>query len=221
MTTNQLIFDLPTREAFSREDFMVSPANADALATLDDWARWPERRCALIGSEGSGKTHLAHVWASVCGAEVLTCNEIAKFENTPPVTPVVLDDADRIAGTKDEETLFHLYNAMGAAKLPLLITAKTAPATWDIALPDLASRLATLPNARLKAPDDALLAALLVKQFRDRQVIVNEKLVRFLIPRVERSFEGIRRLVAELDHVAIQEKSAISIPLAKRILMQN
>jgi len=218
MSAQQLIFDLETRPAFSREDFMVSPANARAVEMLEGWQDWPQKRCVLSGPAGAGKTHLAHVWAGLSGARVVFAGDIATLEPAEIEAPLVIDDADEIAGTPQEAGLFHLYNAMAARELPLLLTAKAPPTGWGINLPDLASRLATLPVAAMEGPDDPLLAALIVKQFTDRQVRVDIKLVEFLLKRVERSFEAVRDMIQTLDRAAIAEKRPISIKFAKRIL---
>ncbi len=218
MSARQLIFDLETRPAFSREDFMVSLANARALEMLEGWENWPQKRCVLSGPAGAGKTHLAHVWANLSGARVVHAAEIVALAPADIDAPLVIDDADEIAGTPLEAGLFHLYNAMASGGVPLLLTAKAPPSEWGIKLPDLASRLATLPVAAMEGPDDPLLAALIVKQFADRQVRVDVKLVAFLLKRVERSFEAVRTLTDTLDRAAIAEKRPISIPFAKRIL---
>lgn len=197
---------------------MVSPANARAVEMLERWEDWPNGRCVLSGPVGAGKTHLAHVWAALSGAKVVRAGDIGELEPAEIETALVIDDADEIAATPLEARLFHLYNAMAAGNLALLLTAKAPPSDWGIELPDLASRLATLPVAAMEAPDDPLLAALIVKQFTDRQVRVDIKLVEFLLKRVERSFEAVRDMAQTLDRAAIAEKRPISIPFAKRIL---
>jgi len=218
MNPDQLIFDLPSHPAFSREDFMISAANKDAMTLLENWQNWPEGRLAVLGPPGAGKTHLVHVWAEMSGAQILKPGELAHADSA---RAVAIDDADGIAGTGAEETLFHLYNALHGAGQALLITAKTAPASWPIKLPDLASRLQSVPLIAMSAPDDALLAALMVKQFRDRQVEVTVKLIEYLLKRTERTFSGVRHLVERLDRAAIQQKSPISVTLARRVLRED
>lgn len=215
MNPDQLIFDLPSHPAFSREDFMVSSANSDALTMLERWQSWPNGRLAVLGPPGAGKTHLIHVWAEMSGAQILCAGELSEADGSKPVA---LDNADAIGGSDAEEALFHLYNALSASKQPFLITAKTPPADWEITLPDLASRLETMPLVHMSAPDDALLAALMVKQFRDRQVEVSVKLIDYLLKRTERTFAGVRQVVENLDRAAIREKSPISVSFARRHL---
>jgi chromosomal replication initiation ATPase DnaA len=213
----QLTFDLPTRTALGREDFFVSPANAAALQGIEAWQSWPQRRAVLTGPSGSGKTHLAHVWAALAGASVISAANLAT-DAVPSLVrqgAVCVEDADRGG---DEAALFHLYNLCGAEGAGLLITGTGAPKDWPIALPDLASRLQSLPSLQLTAPDDALLQAVFLKQFADKQVIVSPNVVAFLAPRIERSSAELRRIVVELDAVALAERSPVTIPLARRVL---
>ncbi len=213
----QLAFDLPVRPALGREAFVVSPANAEALAAIEAWETWPGRRHLLLGPEGAGKTHLAHVWAGLAAARIvdgkaLTRDAVPDLAASPAIA---VEDADR--GT-DETALFHLLNLAQSDDTALLLTATCRPAEWGLALPDLSSRVAAMPVARLEPPDDALLAALLVKQFEDRQLTVQPALVAYLVARIERSFDAARRVVAELDAAALAERRPITTHLARAVL---
>ncbi|QDL92215.1 chromosomal replication initiator DnaA [Paroceanicella profunda] len=217
----QLIFDLPSRAARDREAFFVSPANADALGAIDLWAAWAQGRLALVGPEQSGKTHLAQVWAGDLGARV--CEAEALTEALVPElvdAPLVLENADAaVPGRPQREAaLFHLLNAMTEARRPILVTARRAPARWEVSLPDLASRLGAMQVAQIHAPDDALLAALLVKLFDDRQLAVPPELIPYLVTRMERSAREAAALVARLDAEALAAKKSLTPAFAKRIL---
>ena len=215
----QLAIELPPRPALGREDFVVSPGAAPALALLDDWARWPAGRAALVGPEGAGKTHLAHAWASGAGATIVTdaaeaARSVAAGEGPPAL---VLDDAPP-ADEAGERALFHLLNAAAEAGRPLLMTARTPPARWPVALPDLASRLAATLPIDLPPPDDALLAALLAKHFADRQIAPPAPLIGFLALRIERSAAAAQDAVARLDRAALERGRDVSVPLAREVL---
>lgn len=215
--TRQLALDLAARPALGREAFFVSPANAAALAALDAWEDWPDRRHLLIGPEGSGKTHLAHVWAATTGARILPGADLTTAD-VPALASgnaVAVEDVDRGA---DAAALLHLLNLARAEGTAVLLTATARPADWKLALADLESRIAAMPVARLARPDDALLAAVLVKLFEDRQVTVAPKVIDFLVPRIERSFDAARRAVAALDRAALAERRPVTVPLASRIL---
>lgn len=213
----QLAFDLPVRPALGREDFFVSPANELALAALDA-GDWPQGKMLLIGPEGSGKSHLAHVWAGDRGARIVRAADLPGSD-LPEPGPIVIEDADRIAGhAAAEVALFHLHNHILAAGAPLLVTARSAPRDWGIALPDLASRMQATATAQLLAPDDALLAAVLVKLFADRQLAVTPTLIPWLVSRMDRSFAAARRIVAELDALSLARGTAVTRALAAEVL---
>lgn len=215
----QLAFDLPGTEAMTRADFLLAPSNALALGMVDATADWPQGRLILVGPEGSGKTHLAHIWAAETGGRLVPAIGLADLDiDQLAGGPVALDDVDRLAGAAaDEAALFHLLNFMGPAR-PLLLTACTPPRDWGIALPDLFSRLQAASVARLAAPDDALLAAVLVKLFADRQVTVAANLIPYLVSRMPRQISAARKLVAALDSRALAEGRPITRQLAGEVL---
>jgi chromosomal replication initiation ATPase DnaA len=215
----QLTFELPGTESLARADFLVAPSNALALDMLDRWASWPQGRLILVGPEGSGKSHLAHVWATETGAELQPGSGLADRDiDRLARGPVVVEDADRLAGSApDEAALFHLLNHMGPG-CPLLLTSRTPPRDWGVALPDLFSRLQAAPVALLEAPDDALLSAVLVKLFADRQVTVAGNLIPYLVSRMPRQISAARQLVAALDARALAETRPITRQLAGEVL---
>lgn len=212
----QLAFDLPGNAAMTRADFFVAPSNALAMQAVEGWRDWPGRKLVLVGPEGSGKTHLAHAWAEMSGALILTAAAVqsvavAGFSGTC----VVVEDADRLGGA--EAALFHLHNVVTAGGA-LLLTARTPPRDWGLRLPDLISRLQSAPMAQLKSPDDALLSAVLVKLFTDRQVAVAPNLIAYLVSRMPRSVGAARALVAALDARALAAGRPITRALAAEVL---
>ena len=211
----QLRLDLRASAPFRRADFIVSPANADALRALDAWPAWHGGCLTLVGPSGSGKSHLAHTWAAVAAAEALDRDAAADGLAALVGRPVLLEDADR--GVSDE-LLFHLINMAGARGGGLLLTARTPPGAWPATLPDLRSRLNALPVAELMAPDDAVLGAALAKFFRERNIRPADDLVPYLLRRIERSIPRARAIVAMLDETADAERRPISRALARRVL---
>ena len=214
----QLAFDLPIRTARGRDAFFVSEANARAVAQVDDWARWPNRRLVLVGPEGAGKTHLAEVWASRVGARRIEPADLAEtFAGITEADRVIVEHADRIAGSEAETLLLHLINRL-AARGALLFTAETPPARWKPGLPDLSSRLEASGLATLGDPDDALLGAVLLKLFADRQIAPPPELVPYLVHRIERSFRAAGAIVAALDAESLARRQPIGIRLAGQLL---
>lgn len=216
--TQQLTFDLPARQAFARADYFVSVANVTALAALDGWQGWPQRRMLLIGPAGSGKTHLAHVWAATAQATVIAASDLAGADlpGLAAVGAVVVEDAERLP-PEAAAALFHLHNILQDGGY-LLITAATPPRDWPATLPDLASRMQAMPATRLDAPDDTLLAAVLVKLFADRQITVPANLIGYLTRRMDRSLHAARALVAALDARALAQRRPITRALAAEVM---
>ncbi|WP_456390277.1 chromosomal replication initiator DnaA [Profundibacter sp.] len=216
----QLSFDLPVKTAHAREDFFISPSNALTVRMLEDWPKWPRGKIALIGPAGSGKTHLTQIWASEIGAGVTAAQDLANAD-IPALAdaPAAIEDIRSIAtDAAAQEALFHLHNLMQETGTPLLLTADLAPNHWGLTLPDLQSRMSATSITSLPAPDDALLAAVLVKLFADRQIDVQPKLITYLIKRMERSFEATGRLVAALDKAALSDGRPISMKIAAQVL---
>ncbi len=215
----QLAFDLPIRAALRRADFFPSPANATALATLDAGG-WPQGKLLLIGPPGAGKTHLAHIWAADHGATLMEGAALSHADIDARATaPVALEQANAVAGDpRSEAALFHLHNRLAERGLPFLMTASTPPRDWGVALPDLLSRMQGTALTRIEAPDDALLSAVLVKLFADRQITIAPSLIDWLTLRMDRSLAAARDLVARLDAEALAQGRPVSRALAARIL---
>lgn len=214
----QLSLALGHRESFDRADFLCGRANEAALVLIDHWTDWPARALALIGPEGSGKSHLAAIWAEAAGARVIAGHalEAASVPQALATGALAVEDADRCR--LDEAALFHLLNLAREESAFVLITARKPPAGWPTHLPDLASRLRALPVVALEPPDDALLAAVLVKLFADRQLAVDDRLIEFLVHRIERSFAAAQAAVAELDGEAMRLKRPVNRALAAELL---
>jgi chromosomal replication initiation ATPase DnaA len=212
----QLAIDLPSRTALGRADFLVSDCNAAALQWIERWPDWPAPALVLYGPPGSGKSHLAAHWRERSGAVAIGGAELASADPSALVShrAVALDEADKAP----EEAVLHLYNCCREAGASLLVVAREAPAYWPIALADLASRLRAAPSVAIEAPDDRLLAALLVKLFADRQVRVAPEVIGFLVRRMERSFAAAGTLAARLDRVALGAGRPITIALARQVL---
>lgn len=219
-TTDQLPLDLPHRRALDRDDFLVAACNRVAVGWIDRWPDWPSPALILHGPEGAGKTHLAAAWQRVsaaqwCQAEALGISEVGRLTEQGQAAFVV--DAADVPGV-NQRALLHLYNILAERRGHLLLTCRQPPSRWDATLPDLRSRLAAAGTAALGAPDDALLAAVMVKQFADRQLRVSPDLPVFILPRIERSFAAVGQIVAALDRAALAAHRAITIPLAREVL---
>jgi chromosomal replication initiation ATPase DnaA len=214
----QLALALGHRESFDRDDFLPGPGNEAALALIERWPDWPSPTIALIGPEGAGKSHLAAIWARGAGGRVVSARAIDAAAVPRALATGALVIEDMRGGEFDEPALFHLLNLAKEERAFVLITARGAPGGWLIALPDLASRLRAMPVAALAPPDDAMLYALLVKLFADRQLAVDDALIGYLVKRIERSFAAARAAVAELDEASLRLGRPVNRALAGEIL---
>ena len=217
----QLVLALDHGESFAREDFLAGPTNETALALIERWPDWPAPAMALAGPEGSGKSHLANIWADISGARILSAHLLSGADVPMALATGALVLEDLAAQDLDERALFHLLNLAREEGAFVLITGRAPPATFAVAIPDLASRLRALPVVSLAAPDETLLRALLVKLAADRQLLLDDSVISFLIKRIERSVAAAREAVARLDREAMRLQRPVTRALAAEIFRET
>jgi chromosomal replication initiation ATPase DnaA len=209
----QLRLGLRRPAAHTRDSFVHGASNAQAVAALDAWPRWPGGALVLVGPEGVGKTHLARAWAAAAKAAILDreAPDVAGAQGRA----VLLEDVDRGV---DAEALFHLINLAAHDGASLLLTARKTPAAWPAELPDLRSRLNALMVAEIEAPDDTVLRGVLGTFFRERNIRPHDDVYSYLLRRMERSVPGAREIVRRLDETEDGEPRPVSRVLARQIL---
>jgi chromosomal replication initiation ATPase DnaA len=208
----QLALALDHAESHAREDFLSGPCNAAALALIDSWPDWPANAMALVGPEGSGKSHLASIWAAAAGARIISGRALSQNDLFPSLATGALVVEE--AAATDERALFHLINLAREEDAFLLFTARTAPTIWPVVIADLASRLRAIPVVMLQPPDDALLRAVIIKLAVDRQLNLEENTVSYLSTHIERSFAAARAAIIALDDEALRQGRSPSRTLA-------
>jgi chromosomal replication initiation ATPase DnaA len=217
----QLALDLPHAESLSREDFLEGTANTVALKLIESWPDWPNRIMLLVGPEGSGKSHLASIWAEQAGARSTSAQALTPANVPGELATGALVVEDLIPGSFDERALFHLMNLAREDEAYVLITARLAPSAFPAELRDLRSRLRAVPVVTLLAPDDALFRALIVKFCADRQMSIDANLVGYLANRIDRSFAAARQTVELLDTEALRLGRPVTRALAAELLRED
>jgi chromosomal replication initiation ATPase DnaA len=214
----QLAFVLPHAESLTRDNFLEGPANAAGLALVDSWPEWPNRIMLLVGPEGSGKSHLAAIWAEQSGARSTSAHALTAASVPGALATGALVVEDLKSGDFDERALFHLMNLAREDGAHLLLTAREPPSAFAVELRDLRSRLRAVPAVSLLPPDDALFRALIVKFCADRQLAIDEAVVSYLATRIERSYAAARQAVELLDSEALRLGRPVTRALAAELL---
>ncbi|WP_274629380.1 DnaA regulatory inactivator HdaA [Arvimicrobium flavum] len=212
----QLPLELGHAPALSRDDLIVSAANAEAVALIDRWPDWPSAVTVLAGPTGSGKSHIASIWREMSGATAVGPQALSEAVEAAAKGAVLIDAVD--SAPIDEAGLFHLINAARQAGTHLLLTSRRFPGAWGLTLPDLTSRLKTAATVEIGEPDDALLSGVVTKLFADRQIEVEPHVVQFIVRRIERSLSAAIDVVGAIDRTALETKSRISRALAAEVI---
>lgn len=210
----QIPLPLVTPAKLGRADFIVGPGNSAAVTFVDTWPNWPAPAAALVGPPGSGKSHLAGVWAERAGAEMVEARTVTEAILAHP-QPFVIENVDAAPFAPETEAALFALLERGHA---MLLTAREAPAAWPVTLPDLRSRFDALLSFPLWAPDDTLLEGLARKLFADRQLSVPDAVITQMIRSLERSPAAVRDFVARADAAALAEKRAVTLVLIRELL---
>ncbi|WP_216856137.1 chromosomal replication initiator DnaA [Acidisphaera sp. S103] len=214
----QLLLPFPYAPGYDARDFLPAASNREALAWLD--ADWPDRRLALFGPAGCGKSHLLHIWAERSGARILT-GQMLTEQTLPELDDMsgngalALDDADT---ARPDTVLLHLLNTARDRGLRVVLAGRAAPSRWPVRLADLSSRLRAITAVEIRPPSDDLLAALLVHLLADRQLNVAQPVQDWLLTRLPRSPSVLRQVVAQLDRTSLVVGKPITRALAAGIL---
>jgi len=210
---SQYALSLTLPPVFSVDNFIVSSCNHEAWEWIHTWPTWPAHALILYGPQGSGKTHLGHIWAQHAAAQVIAASALTGDE--PGGGHILVEDIEQVT---NQTHLLHLFNYTRENGSYMLMTANTAPHSLPFTLPDLTSRLLSLPTAQIAQADDAVLAGAMRKQFNDRQMKIDDGVIDYILPRMERSLSRIKELVENLDSNALAERKNITVPFVKRML---
>jgi chromosomal replication initiation ATPase DnaA len=215
-TPDQLILDLAQRPALGAEDFLISGSNRAAADIVDQWPHWAHASVVVVAPPGAGKTHLANVWRLRSGAARLEASALGEREVEGAQGSLLVEDLH--AGIGDERALFHLLNLVREHKTSMLLTSRAPPGELDVRLPDLRSRLRALPVVAISPPDEALLKAVLVKHFADRQLAVEPHVVNHIALHMERSMEAAAGIVGAIDRAAMASHRKVTRGMVAEVM---
>jgi len=224
----QLLFDLKKKKIYEKDDFLVSDSNKEAYKFINRWPNWSSRKIIIFGDSGTGKTHLSRIWQKKTSAIILNLNKFKKirFDNfflkkNIFIIENISNFFDKIKKKdKDdlEKNLLHFYNLIEEKKGYLILTALNSPKFWKINLPDLKSRILSSIIVKINKPNDELLSSVLVKLFLDKQILIDKKIIKFIVYRSERSFTNLQNIVNKIDKQSLITKKKINISFVKKLI---
>ena len=224
----QLSFNLKKKKIYEKDDFLVSKSNKEAYKFINKWPNWESRKIIIFGDSGTGKTHLSKIWQKKTSAIILNLNKFKKikFDNfflkkKKFIIENISNFFDKIK-KKDKENLeknlLHFYNLIDEKRGYVVLTASIAPKFWGINLPDLKSRILSSTTINIKKPDDELLSSVLVKLFIDKQILIDKKIIKFIVYRSERSLTSLQSIVNKIDEQSLVTKKKININFVKKLI---
>ena len=224
----QLSLNLKKKGIYEKDDFLVSSSNKEAYKLVNSWPEWRSRKIIIFGDSGTGKTHLSKIWQKNTSAIILNLNQLKKikFESFFKKKNIFIienisDFFDKINNKEKnnlEKQLLHFYNLIEEKKGYLLLTSLIAPKLWKISLPDLKSRILSSIAAKIKKPNDQLLSSVLIKLFVDKQILIDKKIIKFIVYRSERSFANLENIVNKIDKQSLITKKKININFVKKLI---
>jgi len=214
---NQLLLNFEYKQNFKDEDFYVSSSNYYAFNLISTWPKWEKNFLNICGEKYSGKTHLTNIFIKKFKGikiesnlfENNNLNEIKIYEN------IILDNFDK---NIDENLIYSLFNVIDQDNKYLIINSLNPINEMNFELNDLKSRTKNCLVAKIDKPDDDLMFALILKNFSDRQIVVDKKLINFIIKRVDRSYDKIFEFIYKIDQISLKKKKPIDFKIIKEVL---
>ena len=215
--SDQLILKFPEHRAYKREDFYVSPSNQEAYDFINSWPKWIKRIVNIFGPSGSGKSHLSSILKTKTKCLEILANELNEdiiFEFKTKEVLIIENFNEKIS----EELLFSLWNIALQDNKYFLINSIKPISSYKFKLPDLSSRVKSSLNIGIKLPSDDLISAIIAKNFSDKQIMVEEKHIDYIIKRIDRSYEKISQFILTLDRYSLKKGSPFGLKLIKEVL---
>ena len=214
---NQLLLEFDYKTNFNEHDFYLSKSNSNAFNLINRWPDWEKKILNISGEKFSGKSHLANIFKLKSKAILLNGNNIDNsiFKNLKIHECIIIDDFDKC---KEEELLYSIFNLVDQDNKYMMINSLKPISQKKYYLPDLASRSKNCIYAEIENPDDELLFAIILKNFSDRQIKIEKKIINFIISRIDRSYRKIDEFIYKIDELSLKKKKPITFNTIKEIL---
>ena len=214
---NQLLFELDHKKNFNEHDFYVSKSNFYAYNIIDKWPKWEKKILNIFGEKFSGKTHLANIFKSKTNALLINANKIDEeiFKKIKLFENIIIDDFEK---NYDEKLIYSIFNLADQDNKYMLINSLIPINEIEFKLPDMISRSKNCLSAKIESPDDDLIFAIILKNFSDRQIKIEKKIIEFIINRIDRSYSKIYEFIYKVDELSLKRKKPINLKTIKEIL---
>ena len=214
---NQLLLDFDYKTNFNEHDFYLSKSNSNAFNLINRWPDWDKKILNVSGEKFSGKSHLANIFKLKSKAFLIKGNEIDNsiFKSIKLHESIIIDDFEEC---NEEEILYSIFNLIDQDSKYLLINSLKPINEIKYRLPDLTSRSKNCLYAVIENPDDELLFAIILKNFSDRQIKIEKKIINFIISRIDRSYRKIDEFIYKIDELSLKKKKPINLKTIKEIL---
>ena len=214
---NQLLFNLDHKKNYNEHDFYVSKSNFYAYNIIDKWPKWEKKILNIFGEKFSGKTHLANIFKSKTNALLINASKIDEeiFKKIKLFENIIIDDFEK---NYDEKLIYSIFNLADQDNKYMLINSLIPINEIEFKLPDMISRSKNCLSAKIESPDDDLIFAIILKNFSDRQIKIEKKIIEFIINRIDRSYSKIYEFIYKIDELSLKKKKPINLKTIKEIL---
>ena len=214
---NQLLLALDHKKSFNEHDYYVSKSNFFAYSIIEKWPKWEKKIFNIYGEKFSGKTHLANIFKSKTKALFIKANEFNDdiFKKAKLFENIIIDNFDE---KYDEKLIYSIFNLIEQDNKYMLINSIIPISKINFKLPDMISRSKNCLSAKIENPDDDLIFAIILKNFSDRQIKVEKRIIEFIINRIDRSYSKIYEFIYKIDELSLKKKKPINFKTIKEIL---
>ena len=214
---NQLLLKFDLKQNYKYDDYYVSKSNFYPFKIINDWPRWEKNILNIYGEKFSGKTHLTDIFLKKFKGKKIKGNQFNNdtLKEFKIVENLVIDDFDK---NIDEKLMYSLFNLADQDNKYIIINSLIPINEINFKLKDMLSRAKNCLFAKIEKPDDDLMYAILIKNFSDRQIVIEKKFIEFIIKRIDRSYEKIYEFIYKIVEISLKKKKSIDFKIIKEVL---